>query len=121
MKKIVAFFEIPAVDFKRAVAFYEAVFGVKLPVYECEKEKMAFFSDETGECVGAVSYAEGFNPSKDGVLVSLNCDDIEQTHSLIEENGGKVIMQKTKIEAEGRGYFSLFTDSEGNRVGLYMD
>jgi len=30
----------------------------------------------------------------------------------IEKNGGKIIRPKTKIEAEGRGYFSLFIDSE---------
>jgi uncharacterized protein len=121
MDKLIAFFEIPAADFSRAVSFYESVLGVKLPVFDCEKEKMAFFSGKNGECVGAISYAEGFNPSKDGTLIHFNCSDMELTHSLIEKNGGKVITPKTKIEAEGRGYFSLFIDSEGNRGGLYTD
>ena len=40
MKKFIAFFEIPTVDFHRAVDFYETVFGVQLPVFECEEEKM---------------------------------------------------------------------------------
>jgi len=31
------------------------------------------------------------------------------------------MMPKTKIEVEGRGWFALFADSEGNRVGLYAD
>ena len=30
IKNLVAFFEIPAVDFGRAVKFYEEVFGLKL-------------------------------------------------------------------------------------------
>ena len=29
------------------------------------------------------------------------------------------ITGKTKIEAEGRGYFAIFIDCEGNKVGLY--
>ena len=44
MKKFIAFFEIPTVDFHRAVDFYETVFGVQLPVFECEEEKMACFT-----------------------------------------------------------------------------
>ena len=41
MKKFIAFFEIPTVDFHRAVDFYETVFGVQLPVFECEEEKLS--------------------------------------------------------------------------------
>ena len=39
MKKIIAFFEIPATDFRRAVDFYETVLGVQLPTFECEQRK----------------------------------------------------------------------------------
>ena len=56
MKKLIAFFEIPATDFRRAVDFYETVLGVQLPTFECETEKMACFTEE-GETVGAISYA----------------------------------------------------------------
>jgi len=56
MKKLIAFFEIPAADFRRAIDFYETVLNMKLPTCECEEEKMAFFT-EGDEFVGAVSYA----------------------------------------------------------------
>ncbi len=121
MKNLVAFFEIPAVDFSRAVKFYETVFGVKLSVMDCETEKMAFFPEEDGKCPGSISWAKDFNPSKDGVLVSLNVENMEATLKGITKNGGTVTSPKTKIEAEGMGYFALFIDSEGNRVGLYSD
>lgn len=118
MKKLISWVEIPAADFKRAVKFYTEVFGIEFQVFECETEKMACFP--SGE--GAISYAEGFNPSKDGVLVSLDANnDLENTMRRIEENGGKIVHPKTKIEAEGRGYFALFIDSEGNKIGLYSD
>lgn len=121
MKNLVAFFEIPATDFSRAVKFYETVLNCKLSVMECSTEKMAFFPEESGKCPGAVSFAPDFKPSKDGVLISLSVGNMEEAIFCIEENGGKIITPKTKIEAEGMGYFSVFIDVEGNRVGLYSD
>ena len=79
MNNLIAFFEIPTVDFYRAINFYETILGLKLSVFECETEKMACF--------------------------------IEQ--------GGKIIIPKTKIEAENKGYFAVLEDSEGNHVGIY--
>ena len=67
MEKFIAFFEIPAADFHRAVGFYEAVLDIKLAVSEYEEEKMACFMEQ-GEAVGAVSWAPDFLPSERGTL-----------------------------------------------------
>jgi uncharacterized protein len=118
MEKLIAWVEIPATDFKRAVNFYNKVLGIELQEVDCGTEKMACFP--SGE--GAISWAPGFNPSKDGVLVSLNSGtQLDQTIERVTAQGGVIVHPKTKIEAEGRGYFALFTDSEGNKVGLYGD
>lgn len=119
-EKVYCIFEIPTVDFHRAVDFYETVFGVQLPVFECEEEKMACFTEE-GETVGAIFHAPDYLPSEKGVIISFNCEDIDQTLEKVLRKGGKIMMPKTKIEVEGRGWFALFADSEGNRVGLYAD
>ena len=121
MKRLVSFFEIPSSDFKRAVKFYETIFDISMPSFECEHEKMAFFPNEDELCPGAISWAEDFLPSQNGVLISLNCDDMEATLSKIKACGGKVVIPKTKIEAENRGYFCIFADSEGNHIGLHCD
>lgn len=123
MKNLVKLIEIPATDFARAVKFYETVLGIELTVCDsCETEKMAFFSDFAGtEPNVAISWAADFLPSKNGVLVSLNVDSMEQTLERIHANGGKTIRPKTKIEADSMGYFALFSDSEGNTIGLYAD
>lgn len=123
MKSLISFFEIPAIDFGRAVKFYESVLKLKLTAMDCETEKMAFFPEENGLCLGAISFAENFKPSgsQSGVLISLNVDDMEDSLRKVKENGGRIVREKTKIEAEGRGYFSLFIDSEGNQLGLYSD
>lgn len=120
MNNPVSFFEIPSCDFHRAVDFYQRVFGVELSVVECDAEKMAFFSDGPDKAPwGAVSYGEGFLPSSDGVLIHLIVRDIDATLEAVGKNGGKIIRKKTKIECEGMGFFALFLDSEGNRLGLH--
>lgn len=121
MKKLISFFEIPSIDFKRAVNFYQTILNIEMPTCECDHEKMAFFPKEDGVYPGAVSWAEKFKPSINGVLISITCDDISETLSLIESNGGKTVIPRTKIEAEGRGYFATFIDCEGNQLGLYSD
>lgn len=116
MEKFISWVAIPATDFKRAVTFYNSILNIKLQELDCGTEKMACFP--SGD--GAISFSPGFNPSSDGVLVSLNTgNDFDNTMSRIEKNGGRIITPKTKIEVENRGYFSIFIDSEGNRVSLY--
>ena len=82
---------------------------------------MAFFPDEDGLAPGAISWAADFLPAKNGVLVHLNVDDMDATLALIKANGGSIVREKTKIESEDRGYFAMFSDSEGNTLGLYSD
>ena len=122
MKNLIEFVEIPAADFKRAVKFYEAVFGLKLTVCDsCETEKMAFFSDFSVKPNVAISWTADFHPSKDGVLIHLPVEDIDATLTLVNDNGGNTVRPKTKIEADGMGYFAQFSDSEGNTLGLYAE
>lgn len=123
MKSLVKLIEIPAADFARAVKFYETVLGIELTVCDsCETEKMAFFANfADAEPNVAISWAADFLPSKDGVLVSLHVDSVEQALERINANGGKTLRPKTKIEADSMGYFALFSDSEGNTIGLYAD
>jgi uncharacterized protein len=116
MKKLISWVEIPAADFERAVGFYKSVLNIDLQIIEGSEEKMACFPN--GE--GAISFAPNFKPGKDGALVSFNTEkDLNGTIERMKKNGGTIVQPKTKIEAEGMGYFAVFIDSEGNKVGLY--
>jgi uncharacterized protein len=116
MEKLVSWVEIPSLDFDRAVGFYSKVFKIELIKEDFGHEKMACFP--TGE--GAIIYTPDYLPAANGVIVSLRVpDDIDQTAGRIVENGGKITHPKTCIGAEGKGYFAIFLDSEGNRVGLH--
>jgi len=116
MQKLITWVEIPAVDFDRAVEFYNSVFNLNLKKADFGQEKMACLPNDEG----AISYAPNFKPSKDGVLVSfVTPDTIEATMQRVESKGGNILQSKTKIEAEGRDYFAICTDSEGNKIGIY--
>ena len=118
MSKLISWVEIPAINIESAVNFYNTILDLSLEVMDFGTEKMACFPG--GE--GAISFSPDFKPSKGGVLVSLFVKgDMNETLEKIWNAGGKVVKPKTKIEAEGRGYFALFIDSEGNRMGLYSD
>ncbi len=116
MEKLISWVEIPTADFDRAVNFYKKVLKLDMKGEDYGTEKMACFP--SGE--GAVVYTPGYAPSQNGVIVSLLVpDSIELTAARIEEMGGRLTQPKTKIEAEGLGYFAVFLDSEGNRIGLH--
>lgn len=116
MERLISWVEIPTSDFERAVNFYEKVLKTKLKLQDFGTEKMACFA--SGE--GAIIYEPNYKPSKNGVIVSLQVvDNIDNTLERIEKNGGEILKNRTKIEAEGKGYFAVFSDTEGNRLGLY--
>lgn len=118
MSKLIAWVEIPAIDFERAVKFYNSVLSVELQTMDYGEEKMACFPGNEG----AISYAPNFKPSENGTLVSFNTGkDLDKAIDRVKASEGKIVQPKTKIEAGGRGYFALFIDSEGNKVGLYGD
>jgi len=118
MKKVISWVEIPATNMERAIDFYNALLGLDLKLLDFGDEKMACFPNDEG----AISQAPGFTPSKDGVLVSLNMEDgLDAAIETLLKKGGSVLKPKTKIEAEGRAYFAIFMDCEGNRMGLYGD
>lgn len=116
MEKIVAWVEIPTENMEKSVAFYNDLFGLDLKIDDYGAEKMACFP--SGE--GAISQSDGFKPGAGGLMVSFHAvDDLESSIRRVLKNGGSLIIPKTKIEAEGRGYFCVIADPEGNRIGLY--
>jgi len=116
MKKLISWVEIPATDFLRAVEFYKEVLQIDLVPLDFGSEKMACLPGDEG----AISLAPDFKPSIDGPIISLNAeDDIDGMISRVKASGGTILKEKTRIESEGRGYFALFSDTEGNRLGIY--
>ena len=112
-------FEIPAIDFERAVKFYETILDKELPASEMNGAQMAFFSSDPLEVSGVIIKGEGAEPSAKGILIYLNGGaDLSIPLSKIEDAGGQIVVPKTEIGPE-LGHYAIFIDSEGNRLALH--
>lgn len=118
MKSMIAIFEIPAKDIKRAVQFYETLLSIKIEVIEFPGMKMGVFPTEGQLSFGTLVEGEGNEPSANGVTIYLNIEkDIEELLSVVEDIGGTLLVEKS-AHADDSGYYGLFIDSEGNKIGL---
>jgi uncharacterized protein len=112
-------FEIPSIDFERAVKFYETVFEVKLH-RENVGGAMATFPTNPEQAGGAIVEAQaGYVPSSTGAVIYLNGGtDLAPVLARAAKAGGSVVVPKTALPP-GMGHFAHFQDTEGNRVGLH--
>ena len=118
MNSFISLFEIPATDLSRAINFYQAILGVNIEKMEMPGMEMGVFPYENQVVTGVIMKGEDFKPSADGVTLYLNGGDNLQTIlDKVEVNGGKVIVPKT-AHADESGFFALFLDPEGNKLGL---
>jgi predicted enzyme related to lactoylglutathione lyase len=115
----VNWFEIPVVDLQRAKSFYEGVFGLSLTLQEMGPFKMAFFPMENNVygTTGALMKADGYAPSRTGIVIYFSVENIEGTLEKVAEGGGKVVTPKMGIGEYG--FIGHFADTEGNRIGLH--
>ncbi len=116
-------FEIPALDIKRAKKFYESIFKIETTELEMMGMKLAMFpyNSSKGNVGGSLVQSKIHKPSKTGVYVYLNANpDLQIILDRIEKAGGKVTMPKTLID-EQSGYMAFLTDTEGNNIGLHSN
>lgn len=119
MKSFVSIFEIPATEISRAVDFYQSVLDIKIERIDMPEMQMGIFPYEGQMVTGVILQAEGYKPSADGVTLYLNGgDDLQVVLDKVEGNGGKILVPKT-LHADESGYFAIFLDSEGNKMGLH--
>lgn len=113
-------FEIPATDFARAVAFYATVLEAQIHEDSNPHMKYAYLPSDLqkGGFGGAIASGENFVPSMTGTTVYLDGgNDLSVPLGRVESAGGKVILPKTSIG--GNGFIALFIDTEGNKVGFH--
>jgi len=119
MKNAINWFEIPALDFDRAVKFYGDIYANEMPSRDTGQVKMGFFSHEQGQVGGAVIAGEGYTPSKQGAKLYLNGGaDLNTVLDRVESAGGTVVEGKTEIGPD-IGFFAIIDDTEGNRLHLH--
>ncbi len=119
MQHFISWFEIPATNFKRAVSFYSAILGIDIEENDSYGMKMGLFPSDGENISGAIVEGEGCSPSKNGVLVYLNGGkDLQTLLDKVSAEKGTILVPKTQISPD-MGYFGIFLDSEGNRIGVH--
>lgn len=119
MKNLISIVEIPTSNFPRAVAFYQTILEINIGEMEMGGVKMGMFPNDGKETHVQLIHGNDYKPSADGTIVYLNGgDDLQDVVSKIEANGGKIVVPKTEIGPE-MGFYAMFKDSEGNKLGLY--
>lgn len=113
--------EIPVSNFERAKKFYSTILDFEMPQQDMGTHLMGFFSyDIENEGVGgAIVKGEGYTPSNKGTMAYIDVgEDLTTTLNRVNDAGGKIVLPKTQISPE-IGYYSIFTDTEGNNVALH--
>ena len=119
-KNAVSWFEIPVKNFETAKNFYRTIFDFDMPEMQMGPNHMGILLHDRDSGVGgAIVSGEWYEPSASGTLVYLSANpDLSVVLDRVEAAGGTVLVPKTNI-GEKMGYFAIFKDVEGNRVGLH--
>ncbi|MBK6265102.1 VOC family protein [Marivirga sp. S37H4] len=119
MKSYVSIFEIPATEISRAIDFYQIILDIKIEKMDFPEMQMGVLPYEGQIVTGVIIQADGYKPSADGVTLYLNGgDNLQVILDKVEKNGGKIMIPKTP-HADESGYFAIFLDSEGNKIGIH--
>ena len=108
-------FEINADDPLRAKNFYESVFNWKIEKWEGPIEYWVIEAGEESE-EGINGGLQKREEPEDQIFNYVKVSSVDEVSKLIEDNGGTVI--SPKIAVPGVGYFYMFKDTEGNKLGI---
>jgi len=119
MNNLISIVEIPVKDFSKAVKFYQTILGVTIEEMEMDGNQMGILPNEEGTLNVVLVKGNDYKPSSDGAVLYLNAgENLQPMLDKVEKNGGQVILPKTEISPE-MGFFALFIDTEGNKLGLH--
>jgi predicted enzyme related to lactoylglutathione lyase len=119
MKNLVSIVEIPVIDLARAATFYQNVLNTVIEEVDMGGTQMGVLPNDVGTVNVVLVKGSDYTPTTDGVVIYLNAGkDLQPMIEKIEKNGGEVIVPKTEISPE-MGFFALFIDTEGNKLGLH--
>lgn len=120
MNNLISIIEIPTADIARATKFYEAILEMTPEKAEIGEDKLAMFPNDGKSISVQLINGKDYKPSADGTTIYLNAgDDLQIVADKIEKNGGSVVVPKTEIPE--MGFFAIFMDTEGNKLGLFSN
>ena len=117
MGQPVAFFEVISPDHERAQKFYGELFGWQVAA---DPAMGGYGLVDTGAGEDAIGGGIGPSsaPGDAGVKIYVRVDDLEAFLDRAERLGGRRLLPPTDLPGEF-GRFAIFTDPDGNQVGLW--
>ena len=112
-KRNIVHVEIPTTDGKASGEFYGKLFGWHIT--HDEQFNYTMFDPHEGPGGGFSGITEYNQPGD--VLVYVNSEDIEADLKAAVGLGGTILEEK--MEIPGTGWFGIFKDPVGNKIGLY--
>jgi predicted enzyme related to lactoylglutathione lyase len=117
MPKVVHF-EINADDPLRAKKFYEDVFNWKIEKWEGPMEYWMMYTGEEDE-EGIGGGLQKREEPGDQIFNYIKVSSVDEFAKKIEKSGGS--LETPKITVPGIGYFYMFKDTEGNKLGIMQE
>jgi len=115
MPQPICHLEIPTIDVKKSGEFYKKLFDWKID-YGFGKD-YATFSTGEGQLGGGIDRKDKIAHGNSNVIIYILVDDINAMLAKAIKLGAKKIKEKTEIP--NVGWFGLFTDVDGNTIGLF--
>ena len=117
MGKPVAFFEVASRDHERAQKFYGELFDWRI---DADPSMGGYALVDTG--AGENAIGGGIGPAESaadaGVKIYVRVDDLDAYLDRAERLGGRRVVPPTDLPND-YGRFAIFTDPDGNAVGLW--
>ena len=117
MGQPVAFFEVVSPEPQRAQKFYGELFGWQISTSP-GLDGYALVDTGAGEAAVGGGIGPSQAPGDTGVKVYMQVDDLDAYLARAEELGGTPLVPPTDLPGE-YGRFAIFTDPDGNPVGLW--
>ena len=114
----VVHFEINADDPIRAKKFYEDVFNWKIEKWEGPMEYWTIDAGDEDE-EGISGGLQKREQPEDQIFNYIKVSSVDEFSKKIEESGGS--LASPKIVVQGVGNFYMFTDTEGNKLGIMQE
>lgn len=113
----VAFFEVVSTDHERAQKFYSELFDWRV---DAAPEMGGYGLVDTGADEDAIGGGIGPSnaPGDTGVKIYVRVDDLDAYLDRAEALGGTRVVPPTDLPGDF-GRFAVFTDPDGNQVGLW--
>lgn len=111
------YLEIPALDLRQSLTFYEKVFGWNIRHRDSAHPS---FDDAAGDVSGA--WVTGRQISREpGLLPYIWVDSIDATLTQVTIHGGAVVDPPRLDAPDSTSWIATFRDPAGNTIGLYQE